>query len=164
MDGNSVSTWVVNISFQLSEYLVCSVSRGTRGGDRQTMQPGDLGGPSSMRRPWPWRCAGGMSLSPPSPLVSITCPVPRGRAPVLGPPLQLSPPSPPSSRLPSFWLPQLALKVTEQTDKPFPWSPPRRVRLQLESSSESGPGLALACECEDRKNILVTIKSVKNVL
>lgn len=43
----------------------------------------------------------------------------------------------------------------EQT---FPWSQPRRGRLQLESNSESGPGLSLSCECEDRKEIFCSHK------
>ena len=78
---------------------------------------------------------------------------------VLGPQFQLfSSFPPPSSRLSSFWLPQLLLKVKEQTDKPFPWSQPRKGRLQLESNSESGPGLSLSCECEDRKEIFCSHK------
>lgn len=36
--AKSFSTWVVYVSFQLSEYLVCSVPED---GDRQTVQPRD---------------------------------------------------------------------------------------------------------------------------
>lgn len=100
--------------------------------------------------------------SPPSLLISRPLAGPsRQRAGFWGHSSSFPPRSPPSSCLPSFWLPQLPLKVKEQTDKPFPWSLPQRGRLQLESNSESGPGLSLSCECEDRKNIFVAIKSVK---
>lgn len=42
--AKGVPTWVVRSSFQLSEYLLCSVSKGIWDKDRHRVQLGDLGG------------------------------------------------------------------------------------------------------------------------